>query len=57
MGLLGGLLLLGGIGTVILGAIGVVAGIFMGEWHNALISAGFIAGGLVAGALAASILE
>ncbi len=57
MGLLGGLLLLGGFGAMILGAIGVVAGIVMGDWHNALLSLGFLVGGLAAGGIATSILE
>jgi len=57
MGIIGMLLLLGGLGSIVLGVIGVVANLFMGQYMEAMISVTFIIGGLVAGALAASILE
>jgi hypothetical protein len=57
MGLLGGVLLLGGLGTAVMGIIGVIAGLVMGEWFNALLSLGWLVGGLIAGAAGTAILE
>ena len=57
MGLIGGLLLLGGIGAVILGAIGVVVNLWLWQLPDAGLSALMIVGGLASGGFATAILE
>lgn len=57
MGPLGFLLLLSGLGAIVLGAVGVVANLWMWHLPDAGISALMIAGGLASGAAATAILE
>jgi hypothetical protein len=57
MGLLGGVLLLGGLGTVVMGIIGVIAGLVTGQWYDALLSFGWLLGGMIAGTAGTAILE
>lgn len=57
MGLLGGILLLGGIGSIILGIVGVAVNLYMWQLPEARYSGLMILGGFAAGGLAAAILE
>ncbi len=57
MGLLGGVLLMSGYGAMLLGMIGIIINLFLGQWSDAGVSLLIFVGGLVAGATATAILE
>lgn len=57
MGVIGALCLFGGLGLLVMGLIGIVLGVFTGQWENVAFSVGIFGAGIISGTIGTAILE